>query len=49
MEVEKVGTTEAREEAWFSKHNISCYVLSRALWNAPRDLESLMKIIEAHR
>lgn len=48
-EIEKVGTTEAREEAWFLKHGISCFVLARAFWNAPRRLESYIKVLEGHR
>jgi len=46
--VETVGSR--REHEWFREHGIADpYALAEALWNAPRDVAVMTRIILAHR
>lgn len=37
------------ERSWFEARGVNPYMLANALWNAPKDLAVMQKIIEAHR
>ena len=45
--VHSVGSR--KEEAWFAARGVDCYSLANALWNARGDLETMERIVEAHR
>ena len=48
MDCEKQGSRN--EHTWFAKHGIADPLgLANALWHAPRDLPTLIKILLAHR